>query len=497
MSIYKRGKHFYHNFRLNGQRYHGACKGCSTIRQAEAYEKKMKAELKKAAAQEDAIKFHEREIKKISGNDDILLVDAIERAIAEPTGRSSSKSQINFKKVAWNDFCDFCYSKKIKTMRAVSHAIAKEYFAYIKEKGKFTKTIAYIRNGKKIEYTATDRMLAPSTINKIIQMCGWVFSILSHESGISINPFLNIPVLPNQYESRTVFSDEEIQLILNSEDNFCMPLCRIALFTGLREGDICCLRWKNIDFEHNFIKIVMRKTRREVDIPIIDRPYLEKLYSERTQSEYVFPNQHDVYINTKGGVPYRISKFLKRLGIEKNRESETRTRKISNKDFHSLRHTFAVKCAENDIPLHIVQQVLGHGNPRITEIYTAHSNRRVAKRAMNRFRLFDNSDQAPKIFQLLFAFTHFNELLFSDKIKFVSMLNKAIPETEINKFLFTVRKFIQIPNEERDLLKQAEQLRQDREFAEYEKWYNTSLTEETEEQKAISELSMMVTSEEI
>ena len=53
------------------------------MRQAEAYERKMKSDLKKAAAQEDTIKFHEREIKKISGNDDILLVDAIKYAIKQ------------------------------------------------------------------------------------------------------------------------------------------------------------------------------------------------------------------------------------------------------------------------------------------------------------------------------------------------------------------------------------------------------------------------------
>lgn len=498
MSIEKQGKHFYYNFRLNTKRYHGACKGCSTMRQAEAYEKRLKADLKKAEAQEDTIKFHEREIKKIIGNDDILLVNAIDRAIAEPTVRTVSKSQINFKKVAWDDFCAFCYSKDIKTMRAVSHAIAKEYFAYIKEKGKYSKTITYLRNGKKIEYTATDRMLAPSTINKIIQTCEWVFSALSHESGISLNPFSNIPVLPNQYESRDIFTDEEIQLILNSDNIFCAPLCRIALFTGLREGDICCLRWDNIDFEHNFIKLVMRKTGRSVEIPIIDRPYLEKLYFEKTQSEYIFPVQHDIYVNIKGGIPYRITKFLRSLGIDKNRKIETRTRQISSKDFHSLRHTFAVKCAENDIPLHVVQQVLGHGNPRITEIYTAHHNRNIVKQAMNRFRLFDNSSHAPVIYRLLFALEHFNDMLYSDKINFVKMLKNDIADAKIEKFLSDVRRSMTMPKDEIELLKAQEKLQRTREQREYMEWYNSIIVDnvETEEQKNISELSILAAAEE-
>ena len=498
MSIEKQGKHFYYNFRLNAKRYHGACKGCSTMRQAETYEKRLKADLKKAAVQEDAIKFHEQEIKKIIGRDDILLVDAIDRAIAEPTGRPKTTAQIKFKKSAWYDFCAFCQAKNIKTMRAVSHSIAKEYFAYVKENGKFAKTISYSRDGQKIEYTMPNRLLAPSTINKIIQTCEWVFSTLLHESGISLNPFLNIPVLANQYESRDIFTDEEIQLILNSDDDFCSPLCQIALYTGLREGDICCLRWNNIDFENNFIKLVMRKTRRSVEIPIIDRPYLEKLYSEKTNSEYVFPVQHDVYVNKKSGVPYRVTKFLKSLGIEKTRESETRTRKISNKDFHSLRHTFAVKCAENDIPLHVVQQVLGHSNPRITEIYTAHHNRKVAKRAMNRFRLFDDTNHAPVIYRLLFALEHFNDMLYSDKINFVNMVKNDIAEVNIEKFLSSVRQFMTMPRDEVELLKAQEKLHRSREQQEYMEWYNNIIFDntETEEQKNISELSMLAEAEE-
>ena len=182
----------------------------------------------------------------------------------------------------------------------------------------------------------------------------------------------------------------------------------------------------------------MRKTRQSVEIPIIDRPYLEKLYSEKSQSEYVFPIQHDVYVNKKSGVPYRVTKFLKCLGVEKTRESETRTRKISNKDFHSLRHTFAVKCAENDIPLHVVQQVLGHGNPRITEIYTAHHNRKVTKLAMTRFRLLDNSNQMQIAERIIFILEHFSELHHLEQKKITSILLNGLSGVHITELVSVV-----------------------------------------------------------
>ena len=496
MSIEKKGKRFYFSFRLNGKRHHGACRGCTTERQAAKYEKELRAELEQAEAHHDKIEFHRREIKKLS-TAPIPLAEAFDLANAKPTSRSPGEKQITLKKRFFADFVAFCATKKLKLMQEVTPQLAEEYAAYIRENGRYIVNVSYrAKNGRNIEYSAASRKLAPSTTNKMVQTCAWVFDKLSGDSGIARNPFSEIPIMANAYESRDVFTDEEIEKILSATDDFAAPMCRVALYTGLREGDICTLRWSDIVWEKNIIRRKMNKTNRIVEIPIIDRAYLEQLFANRTSEEYVFPAQNAIYTAKPDGIPYRIGRFLRTLGIERNRKSETRTRKISIKDFHSLRHTFAVKCAENGIPIHIVQHVLGHSNPRITEIYTAHYNRTFAQKAMNRFRLLDMNDQAPLIHRLMSALDNFSELLYSEKVKFITILRETLPEHQLDAFIALVRKHMTTPKAEIEALRTAERLRNEYGQREYEEWYLRQLDENTAESKGIAELTMLAASEE-
>ena len=496
MSIEKRGKHFYYSFRLNGRRHHGACRGCTTERQAAKFEKELRTKLRQAEANHDKIEFHRREIKKLSTTA-IPLIKAFALANAKPTSYTPGEQQIRLKKRFFADFVAFCMDKKIRLMQEVTPQLAEEYAAFIRANGRYMVKVEYTtKAGNTIEYSATSRKLAPSTTNKMLQTCAWVFDKLSGESGISRNPFGEIPIMANSYESREVFTDDEIEKILNSTDNFAAPMCRVALFTGLREGDICTLRWDDILWNKDVIRRKMNKTSKIVEIPIIDRAYLEQLFANRKSDEYVFPEQREIYAENPAGIPYRIGKFLKSLGIEKNRKSEARTRQISSKDFHSLRHTFAVKCAENDIPIHVVQHVLGHTNPRITEIYTAHYNRKFAKQAMNRFKLLNLNDQAPLIYRLMFSLDHFSELLYRDKMNFISAIRQSFSQQQMEGFIASVRKYMEMPQAEIEALKKAEQLHQEQERKDYEKWLTQALNEDTEEQKGIAELAMLAATEE-
>lgn len=491
MSIRKSGKRFYCSFQLNGERYNRACKGCTTERQAIKFEKELKEKLKHANAHHDQIKFHRQEIKKLSTNADIQLSKAFELARSKPTSRTPSRKQVALKKRFWDDFVAFCANKKINLLQDVTPTIAEEYTAYIRNNGRYIVNVEYTdKNGKHVEYSVEKRKLAPSTTNKMVQTCAWIFNVLSYDGGITHNPFNNIPIMANNYESRDIFTDDEIRKIIESKDDFAAPMCRMALFTGLREGDICSLRWDNIIWEDNFIRKKMNKTNTIVEIPIIERQFLEDLYTNRTSDEFIFPEQYRIYSTSQDGIPYRISKFLTELGIEKNRVSDARSRKISVKDFHSLRHTFAVKCAEQDIPIHVVQQVLGHSNPKITEIYTAHYNRKFTQKAMRRFQLLDDNDKAPVIFRLLFSLKHFHELLESDQQKFVMTLFNTLSSQQIEEYISVVRQHMAKSQKEIELSKQLDDARKQREFQEYARWYENAISSENEEQKAISDLSM-------
>ena len=60
-----------------------------------------------------------------------------------------------------------------------------------------------------------------------------------------------------------------MKLIRDNLNDFTKPLFIIAIATALREGDICMLKWSEINFETNLITRQMNKTGGIVEIPIL------------------------------------------------------------------------------------------------------------------------------------------------------------------------------------------------------------------------------------
>lgn len=148
----------------------------------------------------------------------------------------------------------------------------------------------------------------------------------------------------------------------------------IALYTGIRIGELCALSWEDIDLDARIIHIrntVSRirldptrssstrliidtpKTKAAVrDIPIsqVLLPILEYMKSHALSS-YVISNQPD-FVSTRT-FDYRYKKVLSTLGIPKV-------------NFHSLRHTFATRCIEVGMDVKSLSQILGHSSVAIT-----------------------------------------------------------------------------------------------------------------------------------
>ena len=115
----------------------------------------------------------------------------------------------------------------------------------------------------------------------------------------------------------------------------------------------------------------------------------------RTKSEYVFPKHAEMYLANPTGVSYRIKQFLEGLGIQTTRKPDGRTRAISTKDLHSCRHTFCYYAGLAGIPLAVVQSIVGHMTPAMTEHYSAHTSMEDKRRGMERLSFFTQDNTLP------------------------------------------------------------------------------------------------------
>lgn len=162
----------------------------------------------------------------------------------------------------------------------------------------------------------------------------------------------------------------------------------IALYTGLREGEVCALRWKDYDEERGIISIVeaigkakggtyrkepkTRSSRRQVPVA----PALAKMLARRkadmlaelqeagvTLDDDEFADLYIVgYIDGRFHAPASIGRGWKALS-DAFELTGTRGRRIT---FHDLRHSFATRAIAEGADVKAVAAVLGHSNAAIT-----------------------------------------------------------------------------------------------------------------------------------
>jgi integrase len=151
----------------------------------------------------------------------------------------------------------------------------------------------------------------------------------------------------------------------------------MALGTGLRQGELLALKWENVNFQEKYLNVKEtiktvyvfdndgNKTRetliqkpktntsvRQVFLPDI---IIELLINIPHNSEFVFCDENGNPISAK-----TIFGNWKKILKDNN---------IPHKKFHALRHTYATMLLNKGVDLKTVQDLMGHSDISITQIY--------------------------------------------------------------------------------------------------------------------------------
>ena len=157
----------------------------------------------------------------------------------------------------------------------------------------------------------------------------------------------------------------------------------LSLHAGLRIGEICALKWDDIDMSNRIIHIrhTVSRIRAFDDCEststklIIDSPKTKEskreipisnflliiLQKEKVlaKSEYVVSNKES-FVSPRT-YEYRFHRILKQCNID-------------SINYHALRHTFATRCIESNCDVKTVSSILGHTNISTTLNVYVHPN---------------------------------------------------------------------------------------------------------------------------
>ena len=212
----------------------------------------------------------------------------------------------------------------------------------------------------------------PNTINKYTSLLQLVWRVLAKSARLQTNPWADIQRKKLDPVTRRELTLAELKTVCGAATGELATLLALGLFTGMRLGDCCTLRWGETDLMRGVILKDTRKTGKAVQIPIHAEllAMLKQAEAERA-GEYVLPEYAAAYLKRNQTVVARIQKHFTDCGIVTAApERKQRTLRGVEVGFHSLRHSFVSLCARAGVSLAAVQSIVGHTSPAMTRHYT-------------------------------------------------------------------------------------------------------------------------------
>ena len=158
-------------------------------------------------------------------------------------------------------------------------------------------------------------------------------------------------------------SKPEFQKIIDAESDAQLKLLyKVAVYTGMRMGEIRYLRWCDINLTKNIIIVrshedFTTKSKSSRSIPIHNslKKELQSLQLGKSNKDCIFVNKSTIY--TKDYLSARFKSLVRRCELN------------DSYHFHTLRHTFASWLVQRGVPIYTVSKLLGHADLSTTQIY--------------------------------------------------------------------------------------------------------------------------------
>lgn len=228
-----------------------------------------------------------------------------------------------------------------------------------------------------------DKGLAPGTIKCVYRLLAAGLRSAQEEGLICRTPCRKIRIQHDEYAEQRVLNRDEQASMRRAAVERGNLAALLGMYTGMRLGEICALKWTDIDWKERTISVrrtVQRiacsqrptgspRTKLTIGLPksvhscrVLPVPEflldLLKKAMEGNSSYYIFG------VEERPAEPRTIQRQFQRLA---------QTNQICGVHFHTLRHSFATRLLELGTDVKTVSELLGHSSTCITLDFYAHS----------------------------------------------------------------------------------------------------------------------------
>lgn len=219
---------------------------------------------------------------------------------------------------------------------------------------------------------------APKSVRNYVGLLHGVFVYAERQGWRAGNPCkaVELPAAPDEDAEIRFLDDAELEALLRATPADGLgPLDRVlylaAAMTGLRQGELLALRWRDVDWSAARIRVRQSYVRGEFGRPKSKRssrsvPLAMRLATELERHFRATEWQGDddlVFGHPVFNTPLNRSALRRRFKRSLARACVREVR------FHDLRHTFGTRMAAAGAPLRTLQEWMGHRDFKTTLIY--------------------------------------------------------------------------------------------------------------------------------
>jgi integrase len=232
-------------------------------------------------------------------------------------------------------------------------------------------TVEDIQHYKRAKLRTEDKGLAPKTVNNHLGVLSSLMEDAVAWRYAPANPVKSVKkCLPDRTAEDFLFwtadeSEHFLEAVKQIRPRW-LPFYTTALRTGLRLGELAALRWENIDFERNRIRVKASISDNKKGLPKNDKfrtismsPHLRVILAELKLAS---GGKGRVFVCDKGGV-------LNSNRVKTSFQRCAKAAGVPRIRIHDLRHSFASQLVNFNTSIYKVQKLLGHADVKTTMRY--------------------------------------------------------------------------------------------------------------------------------
>ena len=243
---------------------------------------------------------------------------------------------------------------------------------------------------RKLANAIAEKKLTAKSYNNLVGLLklilGWARK--RGQRYLAHDPLEDLAPLPSARTERDFLEPDEIKLLLGAAQPPIDTILYLAIYSGLRRGELFGLQWGDLDEQHNVLRIrrsiyqgdvTSPKTthsERTVDLPT---PIVTRLQEYR---EVYPPLEGDFIFRTATGTPIDPDNWYGRHFVPTVKRAKLRPIGL-----HTLRHTYASLLINMGEGIKYVSKQLGHASIQITADLYGHLFKETSVSAMNRLAM--------------------------------------------------------------------------------------------------------------